>query len=155
MARKKREDELAALRAENARLKALLEQWEAAPQERLPQPTPAEAEVAPAPDAPKRPRKPHKKQAQDIGPSGLTCAVITLMVISYTVVLPIILIGGFDAAWAPPWNWLLVVLIVFAFCVFTWLKARESRRKREQERGFALVEACPFLSDRPGFSSLR
>ncbi len=157
MARKKREDELAALRAENARLKALLEQWEAAQQERLPQPAPAEAQITetPAPDTPKRPRKPRKKQGQDIGPSGLTCAVAMLMVISYAVVFPIMLIGGFDAAWAPPWNWLLVVLIVFAFCVFTWLKARESRRKREQERGFALVEACPFLSDRPGFSSLR
>jgi hypothetical protein len=137
MARKKREDELAALRAENARLKALLEQQEAAPHERLPQPAPAEAQVVevvelPAPELPKRPRKPRRKQVQDTSPSFLTYLVSVVMVLGYVVALPVVLAQGFNTNWAPPWNWLLVFLIVLAFAVFVWLKARENQRERER-----------------------
>jgi hypothetical protein len=130
MAKRKRDDELDALLAENARLKALLGQHETERQERLPQPVPAEAEMAeaPAPEAPKRPKKSRKKQKHK-GSWFSAYELFGLGVLAYfgLVILWTTIASRINAASA--WHWIIPCLLLLLLIVGIARTLRADARK--------------------------
>jgi hypothetical protein len=158
MTRRKRDDELAALRAENARLKALLGQQEAAPEQRAPRYMPipgavpeelipvemAEdvlpADVAAAPTPAKHPKQPPSQPQQPKGVAGWAFALWMLGVLGvllYIVAWPTVLVFGSYASWSPPWIGALGVLILALIVVFAVLKNKRDHYKESERAALA------------------